>query len=98
MRGPKGVHLWDGRVPKARKLRRFWGSSLVASEDGQKCRDDVWVELRRAAAEQFGDRVGGIQTHAIRPILGHRVVGVDDRDDAAADGNRGAGELARIAA
>src|SRR5688572_9419286 len=73
-----------------------WTRRSVSSQDGQEGDHQVGVELNRRTAEQFRDGLARIQADAVGTILGHRVVGIDHRDDAACQGNLRAGELRGI--
>jgi len=57
---------------------------LLPSKHAEERRDDLRVELRAGAPQQFRDRLCRVEARAIGSILRHRIVRVDDADDAAA--------------
>src|ERR1700687_410071 len=70
---------------------------LMYSEDAEKRGEDVGVELGGRAAQELGDRVLRVRSRPIRAVLSHRIVGIDDGNDACREGNVWAGEPLGIA-
>jgi hypothetical protein len=69
----------------------------MAAEHREKC-DDIGIELPGIAAQELCDRVRGIEAHAIRTLLGDRIVGVGNRNDSARERNIETGQPPRVAA
>src|SRR5690349_23376182 len=69
---------------------------LLTLEQAAEGRDDLAVELRSGLAAQLGDRLLRRAGDAERARTGHALPRVHDREDAAADRDRLAGEPARV--
>ena len=68
----------------------------MSVDDVEEGDHHVGVELGGNAPEEFRNRSDRVESPAIPPILGHRVVGVRDADDAAAERDVRAGETGRV--
>ena len=69
-----------GKHRRAGSFRRA-GRSTFASDDRLQCLDARRIELTARLRDDLGQRRRGTPWLAIWPRLGHRVVGIRDRDD-----------------
>src|SRR6185295_19827253 len=91
--GNQEVGIWNAECARRIPNSKFHiPNSSMAAEDCEEGGDDFGIELSRAAAQELVDGVRRIETQAIGAVLGHRVVGVDDRDDATGERDLVAGE------